>query len=249
MKILAFINQKGGTGKTTTALNVGAALARKGYKVLLIDADAQGNLTTCAGYQIEDSDQTLYEILKGQADINDTIKAGAAYDVIPTDIRLSAADLELAGVAGRELLLKEAIAELKRPYDFILIDCPPSLSIIPLMALAACDKVIIPVQAAYLPLNGLAQLTDTIALVKKRLNKGIEIGGIVVTMYSRKNLAAEVAESIREAFPDKIFNTTIPDNVALAEAPAAGKDIFEYQPTSKGAAAYAALAEEIIKRA
>ena len=250
MKIIAIINQKGGTGKTTTSLNVGAAIARHGKKVLLVDAAAQGNLTTSAGLQVAETDVTLYEVLKGSAPIGAAVRrVHDAYDLVPTDIRLSAADMELAGVPGREFLLQEALSPLRDRYDYVVIDCPPSLSIIPLMALAAASDVIIPVQAQYLPLNGLSQLLDTIDLVRRRINRELKIGGVILTMYDgRKNLASEVMESVRQKFPDELFATTIPENVALAEAPAAGQDIFAYAPNSKGAAAYAALTDEILKR-
>lgn len=250
MEIIAVINQKGGVGKTTTALNVGAALARKGYKVLLIDTDAQGNLTTSAGLIIEDEAPTVYEVLKDTVNINAAIRTKrGAYDILPADIRLSGADIELSGIPGRELLLKEAVATLKKAYDYVLIDCPPNLSIITLMALTACDSVVIPVQAHYLALQGMAQLVNTINLVKKRMNASIKIGGIVITMYDgRRTLDKEVVDNIRAAFPDKVFNTFIGNNIALAEAPAGGKDIYEYSPTSKGAQQYAELTEEIIKR-
>lgn len=248
-KILAVINQKGGSGKTTTTLNAGAALARKGYKVLLIDTDPQGNLTSSAGQEVDANTPTLYEMLKGKADINEIIRHKPAYDVLPTDIRQSGADIELAGVVGREVLLKEAIEKLKSPYDYILIDCPPSLSIITLMGLTACTDVIIPVQAQYLALNGMAQLLETIELVKKRMNPNIKIGGALVTMYdNRKTLDKEILESVRAAFPKKLFKTTISNNVALAEAPAFGKDIYEYKPDCKGAQQYEELADEIIRR-
>lgn len=244
-----FINQKGGVGKTTSCLNVGAALANKGYKVLLVDTDAQGSLTQSAGVQISDEAPTVLEVLKGAADINAAIVERGRYCILPADIRLSGADLELNNVIGRERLLQEALAKLNRPFDYILIDCPPTLSLITVMSLAAADKVIIPIQAHYLALNGCAQLLDTIKLVKARINTGLEIGGVIVTMYdSRKNLANEVADNIRAAFPAKVFNNFIPDNVSLAEAPAFGRDIFEYKPDSKGAQQYEALTEEIITR-
>lgn len=244
-----FINQKGGVGKTTSCLNVGAALAKKGYKVLLVDTDAQGSLTQSAGVQISDEAPTVLEVLKGAADINAAIVERGRYCILPADIRLSGADLELNNVIGRERLLQEALAKLNRPFDYILIDCPPTLSLITVMSLAAADKVIIPIQAHYLALNGCAQLLDTIKLVKARINTGLEIGGVIVTMYdSRKNLANEVADNIRAAFPAKVFNNFIPDNVSLAEAPAFGRDIFEYKPDSKGAQQYEALTDEIITR-
>lgn len=250
MKVIAVINQKGGSGKTTTALNVGAALARDGYKVLLIDTDPQGNLTQSAGFELTQNTPSLLEVLKGDADINSALqhKAGA-YDVLPTDIRQSGAEIELASIVGREQLIKEALAELSAPYDYVLIDCPPSLSIITLMGLTACNSVIIPVQAQYLALNGMAQLVDTIQLVKKRLNPSIEIGGVVITMYdNRKTLDKQVLESIAASFPDKVFKTFISNNVALAEAPAFGMDIYEYKADCKGAQQYETLTDEIIER-
>lgn len=250
MKTIAFINQKGGTGKTTTTLSVGAALSRLGLTVLLVDIDPQGNLTTSAGLkEVPASDPTVLEVLKGLANINDAIKHKTGmYDILPTDIRQSGADLELASVPGRELLLKEALDSLNKEYDYILIDCPPSLSIITLMALTACDSVIIPVQAQYLALNGMAQLMDTIQLVKKRMNPDIKIGGVVLTMYdNRKTLDREVLENIQKAFPNNTFKTCISNNVSLAEAPAFGMDIYEYKPDSKGAQQYTELTQEIIK--
>jgi len=249
--ILAFVNQKGGVGKTTTCLNVGAGLAREGKKVLLIDTDPQASLTISAGYgDIKDNETTVYEVLKAEADINDAIiNKPVGYDIVPTDIRLSGAEIELASVPGREMLLKEAIEKLNLRYDYILIDCPPSLSIITLMGLTACTQVIIPVQSQYLALNGMAQLIETIKLVKKRMNPQIEIGGVLATLYdNRKLLDKEVLESIQEAFPDQTYKTTISNSVALAEAPSFGNDIFEYKPTSKGALQYKDLVTEIIEK-
>lgn len=247
--IISLVNQKGGVGKTATALSVGASLALKGRKVLLIDTDPQGSLTTSAGVELGENDPTVYEVLQGQASINDAIKNAGAYDVVPADISLSGADITLASVAGRDFMLKEAIADLKTTYDYIIIDCPPSLSILTLMNLTASNSVIIPVQATYLALKGMAQLLDTIKLVKKRLNPELEILGAVVTMYDRrKNLDNEILENIRETFPGKTFNTTISSNVALAEAPAFGKDIYSYKPTSKGATQYEELTKEILER-
>lgn len=247
-KTIAFINQKGGVGKTTSCLNVGAALALQGYKVLLVDLDAQGNLTTSAGFEIEDEAPSVYEVLKGSTDINDAIIAEKSYSVLPADIRFSAAELELSSVPGREKLLQEALEALRTAYDFILIDCAPSLNVVTLMGLTAADSVVIPVQAQYLPLKGVKQLLDTIELVKKRMNERLAIAGVVVTMYdSRKTLDREVVDSVAAAFPEKVL-ALIPNNVALAEAPASGKDIYEYSPQSKGAAAYTELTEKLLER-
>lgn len=247
MKTIAIANQKGGVGKTTTAVNISAGLALEGYKVLLIDADPQGNASQSLKSEPTDEEPTLYEVLKGTVKINDAIKPGA-FDLLPTDIRLSAAELELASVPARELLLKEALAELKTAYDFIIIDCAPSLSLITLEALVACNSIIIPVQAAYLPLKGIKQLLETVELVKKRLNTGLELLGVIVTMYTgSRNLDKDMLQNVAAAFPGKIL-AHIPNNIALAEAQALGQDIYTYAPTSKGAEAYRALIKEIIKR-
>ena len=247
MKTIAIINQKGGVGKTTTAVNVSAGLALEGYKVLLVDCDPQGNATQSVRREPTDEEPTLYEVLKGSANINDAIKPGI-YDLLPTDIRLSAAELELASVPARELLLKEALNDLKTAYDYIIIACAPSLSLITLEALVACNSYIIPVQAAYLPLRGIKQLLDTIELVKKRLNKSLDLLGVVVTMYdNRRSLDKELLDNIAAAFPGRVL-TLVPNNIALAEAQATGQDVYSYAPNSKGAEVYRELTKEIIKR-
>ena len=250
MEIMAFVNQKGGVGKTTCCLNIGAGLSRKGKKVLIIDADPQGNLTVSAGIELQE-DPTLYEVLKGTTSINDAIniKPGRGYDIIPSDIVLSGADIELSTIPGREMILKECLGQLTKAYDFILIDCPPSLSLITLMALTAASGVIIPVQAHYLALNGVAQLVNTIRLVQKRMNPQLRIAGVIATLYDpRKLLNKEVFDSLNEAFPDQVFRTTISSSIALAEAPSAGEDIFTYKPNSKPARQYEAIVEEMIER-
>lgn len=252
MNVLAFVNQKGGVAKTTSCLNVGAALAIEGKKVLLIDLDPQGSLTKCAGFRSLDNSPTTYEVIKGDCNINDAIqtKDGVAYyDILPTDIRMSGAEIELISVPGRDTLLKEALEDLKTPYDYVLIDCSPSLNILTLMALTAATSLIIPVAAQYMPLDGMAQLLPTVELVKKRLNKGLKIGGVIVTMYdSRRSLDKGIIEAVRAKFPTEVFNTVVRNNSKLAEAPTYGKDIFEYDPKSTGAAAYKDIAKEIIER-
>lgn len=251
MRIYAFVNQKGGVGKTTTALNVGAGLAATGKAVLLIDADQSGNLSKSAGIELSDDAPTVYEVLKGAADINDAVQAaqGGKYDILPADNMLSGADVELSTVPGREMLLKEAVAQLSKPYDYVLIDCPPSLNTLSLMALTAAQGVIVPVQAQYLALDGIAQLTQTIELVRKRMNPQLEISGVLVTLYDpRKLLNKEVLESLTAAFPGKVYATTISNNIALAEAPSYGTDIFAYKPKSKGAEQYRQLVNEILER-
>lgn len=252
MEILSFVNQKGGVAKTTSALNTGAALAIAGKKVLLVDLDPQGSLSKCAGFRDIDDDPTTYEVIKGDADINDAIKTKqgvAPYDILPTDIRMSGAEIELISVPGRDTLLKEALDSLKKPYDYVLIDCSPSLNILTLMALTASTRLIIPIAAQYMPLDGMAQLLPTVELVKKRLNKGLEVGGVIVTMYdSRRSLDKEIIEAVKKKFPTQTFKTVVKNNSKLAEAPTFGKDIFEYDPKSAGADAYSAIAQEIIER-
>lgn len=252
MKIISFVNQKGGVAKTTSALNVGAALAMAGKSVLLIDLDPQGSLSKCAGFRSLDDDPTTYEVIKGDADINQAIKtkqAVAPYDILPTDIRMSGAEIELISVPGRDTLLREALDGLKKPYDYVLIDCSPSLNILTLMALTASNKIIIPVAAQYMPLDGMAQLLPTVELVKKRLNKGLKIGGVIVTMYdSRRSLDKGIIEAVKARFTKEVFNTIVKNNSKIAEAPTYGKDIFEYAPKSSGAEAYRAIAQEIIER-
>lgn len=253
MRVLAFVNQKGGVAKTTSALNIGAALAIEGKSVLLADLDPQGSLSKCAGFrELEDDDPTTYEVIKGDADINQAIKTKqgvAAYDILPTDIRMSGAEIELISVPGRDTLLKEALDGLEKPYDYVLIDCSPSLNILTLMALTASTGLIIPIAAQYMPLDGMAQLLPTVELVKKRLNKGLSIDGVIITMYdSRRSLDKEIIEAVKGKFPTQTFKTVVKNNSKLAEAPTFGKDIFEYEPKSAGAEAYRAIAKEIIER-
>lgn len=255
-KIIAFVNQKGGVAKTTTCMNVGAGLANAGRKVLLVDLDPQASLSISMGVmQIEEDEPTLYEVLKGKADINDVIMINEApkpYAILPTDIRLSAAEIELVSEPGRDMILKQALDRIdpeRAKFDYILIDCPPSLNILTIMGLTACNEVIIPVQTQYLALNGMAQLLDTIKMIQQRINPGIKIGGVVPTFYDeRKLLDQEVLKAVQEAFPGNVFNTKIGNNVALAEAPSHNKDIFQYKPNSKGAKQYKALVKEILEK-
>lgn len=249
MNIISFINQKGGTGKTTTALNVGACLANKGYSVLLIDTDPQGSLTTSTAIETDDAN-TLYEVLKGADDVNSVIQAHNNYFVLPTDLRQSGAELELVKEVGAERLIKATVIDkLKTAYDFVLIDCPPTLNLITIMSLAASTGVIIPLQAHFLPFKGIVQLQNTCQLVKERLNPALEVIGCVFTQYDgRKNLEKQVYDRVAAEYPGKPFNTTVSNNISLAEAPAAGKDIYEYAPKAKGALQYEALTDEIIER-
>lgn len=247
-RIIALVNQKGGVGKTTSTINIGAGLHKAGKRVLMVDLDPQGNLTVSVGIEAHNVPLTVFELLKGECETQEAITV-RGYDVLPADIRLSGADMELSGVPGREMLLKEALAQIAGNYDYILIDCPPSLGLITLNGLTAANEIFIPLQAEFLALNGMAQLLTTVKAVQKRLNPQFDITGIVVTLYdSRKNLNKEVLEKIRQYFPDKTFTTLIRDNIALAEAPSFGQDIYEYKADSKGAEDYKALCAEIIKQ-
>lgn len=250
MKTISFVNQKGGVAKTTSAVSIGASLADQGLKVLLIDLDAQGSLSICSGYrEIGADDLTTYDVLKG-AEISEAIKPiRKNLDILPTDIRLSGAEIELSSVPGREFLLKEAIDAVSDKYDLALIDCPPSLGVLTLIALTASDEIIVPVKADYLALNGMSQLVETVNVVKKRMNPGLEIIGVIATFYNgRRNLDQQIVESIDQYFPGKLFETKIGQNTALAEAPANGTDIFAYSENSNGAIQYKELTKELIER-
>lgn len=257
--ILGVVNQKGGVGKTTTAVNLGAALAKKDKKVLLIDFDAQSNLTTHLGLGVKEELEgnsagpivdfpTIYDVLKGTKSIHDVIiNRSNNLDVVPASLLLSAADLELGGVVGRELILRRAIQPVKDNYDVIVVDCPPALGLLSLNALAAVEKVIVPVQSEYLALHGVRQLLDTIDQVKSIYNPALIVGGVLICLHdSRKRLARAVSDTIRGYFGDLVFTTVIRENVSLAEAPASGQTIFEYSDKSSGSEDYAALAEEVL---
>lgn len=250
MKVISFVNQKGGVAKTTSCVNIGASLADQGRKVLLIDLDAQGSLSTSTGLREIGADElTTYEVLKG-ADIKEATRTiSDCLSVLPTDIRLSGAEIELSSVPGREFLLREALSEFESVFDYVLIDCPPSLGVLTLIALTASDGVIVPVKADYLALKGMSQLVDVINVVKRRMNPGLEIVGVIATFFnSRRNLDQQIVDQIETFFPGKLFETKISQNTALAEAPSQGKNIFEYDSRSKGAQQYKALAEELIER-
>lgn len=249
MKVISFVNQKGGTGKTTSCLNVGACLADQGYKVLLIDADPQGSLTTSLAIDTGDSN-TLYEVLAGTDNVNNVIEVHNSYHVIPTDERQSGAETELVEQDHAEQLIKKNVIEkLKKRYDFVLIDCPQALNLITIMSMTASSGVIVPLQAHPLAVNGLVQLQETVKLVKKKMNPALQIVGYVFTMYdSRRTLDRQVYSQVETIDPGKPFKTTISTNIALAEAPAFGNDIFEYDPKAKGATQYRELTAEIIER-
>ena len=248
MRIIALTNQKGGTGKTTSALNIGTGLASLQKKVLLVDLDPQANLTYSLGVEADKIDKTIYELLTGKATASEVMVTKYGVDLIPSNIELSGAEIELSGVAGRELLLKEALSNL-RGYDYLLIDCPPSLGLLTLNGLTTAKEIFIPLQAEYLSLQGMSKLLQTVDIVKKRLNPRLEITGIIATLYDhRRRLNREVVEKIQGYFGDKLFKTVIRDNVALAEAPSYGQDIFSYNKRSHGSQDYLKLCKEIVKK-
>ena len=252
-KIIAIANQKGGVGKTTTAVNLSAALAEAGQKVLAIDFDPQGNLSSGLGIDKESMTKTIYEaIIDDEENINDVILNTAIENlyIIPSNVDLSGAEIELLELEDRERTLRKKISELYEDYDYILIDCPPSLSLLTINAFMASDSVIIPIQCEYYALEGLNQMLRTVSLIRGRLNPNLEIEGIVFTMYdARNNLSGEVIEGVRSVVStENIFETIIPRNVRLAEAPSYGMPITEYDTTSTGAQAYRMLASEVLSR-
>ena len=249
--ILTLANQKGGVGKTTTAVNLAAFLGKKKKKVLVIDLDPQGNATSGLGIDKSELDSTIYDVLVNEDPMADSIweSSAANVSICPTNINLAGAEIELVNVMSREQVLKSALAPVKDDYDYIIIDCPPSLSILTINALTASDGIIIPIQGEYDALEGLTQLVDTINIVKKKLNKNLSILGVVLTMFDRRTqLTRQVEEEVSNYFGDKVFNTHIPRNVRLAEAPSHGVAILDYDKNSKGSKAYESLAAEVIKR-
>lgn len=249
-KVIALANQKGGVGKTTTAVNLSAALAEKGKKILLIDSDAQGNATSGLGIRIENGGKTLYNVITEEEPMSSAI-VKTAYDrlyICPSNVDLSGAEIELVDVPDRAHRLKKALAAIKNDYDFILIDCPPSLGLVTLNALAAADTVLVPIQCEFYALEGLALLTGTIKRVKKSINPDIEFEGILLTMFNgRANLSIQVADEVKRYFREKVYKTVIPRNIRLSEAPGFGESVLTYDSRSKGAESYRALADEVIK--
>lgn len=249
-KIIAIANQKGGVGKTTTAINLSACLAEKGKRVLSVDMDPQGNMTSGLGLDKNSVDNTIYDLIIGEVTIEEAVKRNIHenLDIIPTSIDLSGAEIELLDEENKEYILKNALYKVKENYDFIIIDCPPSLSILTINAMTTADSVLVPIQCEYYALEGLSQLIHTVNLVKERLNPDLDMDGVVFTMYdSRTNLSSQVVDNVKSHLSQKVYNTLIPRNIRLAEAPSYGKPINMYDPKSAGSESYMALAEEVIR--
>lgn len=250
-RIIAIANQKGGVGKSTTAINLSSCLAEAGKKVLVVDIDPQGNTTSGLGVDKNAVEKTLYELLLGKITVRECIIKDVIENLslIPSNVNLSGAEIELVGVEDREYILKKSMEKIRRKYDFIIMDCPPSLSMLTINAMTAANSILVPIQCEYYALEGLSQLLHTIELVKERLNKRLQIEGVVFTMYdARTNLSLEVVENVKENLNQNIYKTIIPRNVRLAEAPSYGLPINLYDSRSAGAEAYRLLAEEVIDR-
>jgi len=250
-EIIALFNQKGGVGKTTTCVNLCACLADKGKKVLAVDFDPQSNLSS--GFNINRSQlkHNIYNVIAGDVDINQIIiKSNTPFlDVLPGSIDLAGAEVEISNAPQRETILKRSLDAIKDNYDYIIIDCPPSLGLLPINALTAADSVLIPIQCEYYALEGVSQLINTVNLVKKSLNSSLYIKGVILTMFdARTNLSQQVTEEVRNYFGEKVYKSIIPRNVRLAEAPSYGMNILQYDPLSRGAKAYVELAKELIEQ-
>lgn len=249
--VIALANQKGGVGKTTTSVNLGACLADNGKKVLLIDLDPQGNATSGLGIDKKDIEESVYDVLINDVDLKDVILKSShkGLDIVPTTIALSGAEVELTNLMARETRLKDAFGDVKDEYDYILIDCPPSLGLLTINAFTACDSILIPVQSEYYALEGLSQLLNTIKLVRKHFNSDLKIEGVLLTMYDKRtNLGQQVNAEVKKYFGDQVYDTIIPRNVRLSEAPSHGQAIVDYDKRSTGAKVYQQLAKEVLAR-
>lgn len=250
-RTIAIANQKGGVGKTTTAINLSASLAAKGKKVLVIDMDPQGNTTSGFGIDKNELENTVYEMILGECSIQECLMQEILENIsiIPSNVNLAAAEIELIGVDKKEYILKNEVDWIKDQYDFVIIDCPPSLSMLTVNAMTTADTVLVPIQCEYYALEGLSQLIHTVNLVRERLNPTLDIEGILFTMYdSRTNLSTQVVENVKNHLNQKIYTTMIPRNIRLAEAPSYGMPINIYDPRSAGAESYMSLADEVINR-
>ena len=250
-RVIAIANQKGGVGKTTTTINLSACLAEKGKKILVIDTDPQGNTTSGFGLEKNDIENTIYELLLGEISIEESIIKNAVegVDIIPSNVNLAAVEIELIGVDKKEFILRNEVEWVKDRYDFIIIDCPPSLSLLTINSMTTADTVLVPIQCEYYALEGLSQLIHTVNLVKERLNPDLDMEGVVFTMFdSRTNLSMQVVENVKSNLSQHVFETVIPRNIRLAEAPSYGIPINKYDAKSAGAEAYDNLAVEIINR-